>query len=371
MSINLYPPIAIIRSGFFEEVVIDEGNEGLALPGTYEPPPEMPAFLADMIRRRVEAQFAFPLEAPAVGQIRSLDCVPSADGRGRTLSRTYGILLGSNQGSQRWSGWIVAQEADYATDRDLVLQEDDGPFSPEAAMVQAWNPVTVWLRGNEPIVGKLAPERLAAVSLLAERTTGPDDFVAPRPGRIGAWDLTEGFTVVTGTPIGDESDPRQEYQKLYGGLAEEITRAAQKDRRQASATSKPSAPRRLRQIFVRPAWTFGAMGLALAQAVWIILSATLPTTISTTYRTSAYAGKNDVCTARIRVTLNPDSSYADLVVLLRRIDATLVDGPSETGEIWIALPHGQTSEEPIGILKLSPLVESADEIPADKERCAK
>jgi hypothetical protein len=287
------------------------------------------------------------------------------------LNRSYGVLLGASQGGKCWSGWIVAQEGDYATDRDLVLQEEDGPLSPDAVLVQAWNPVRLWLQGDEEILGKLARHRLAAVRELAEDGVNKDAFVAPRPGRIGAWNLADGSTVVTGTPLLDTSDPRKKYQQLYGDLAAEISLASVTQPQLRTRPTKLEVFGWLQQLFVRPAWTFGAMALVLAQGLWIMFSFSLPQEEPAIYRGASPSHKADACTPRIHIIFRPNAPFAEVVVLLHQLEATLVDGPSETGEVWFTVPNDQKIQDAAGVLKLNPLVESADLVPIEKRSCSK
>lgn len=44
-----------------------------------------------------------------------------------------------------WAGWIAAPDTEYATKADVLLEPDDEPFDPFAAMVQTWNPVQISL----------------------------------------------------------------------------------------------------------------------------------------------------------------------------------------------------------------------------------
>lgn len=369
MSRQLYPPIDLIRIGLFGEEPPLAEVPAAPLGADDESSPEMPAFLTDLVHRRVKSQAAFPPEAPAAGQIRRLARIPASGGPGRALGRSCGVLLGANQGSQCWSGWIVAQEADYASEQDLVLQEEDAPLDPEAAMVQAWNPVRIRLNGDEAILGKLTPHRLAAVISLEEGSGARGRFVAPRPGRIGVWSLADGSSVVTGTPLGDSTDPRREYRRLYGNLSEEIQAAAVYQPPGLKPSVRPNLPEWLRQVFVRPAWTFGAMALLLAQGIWIALSPLLPPEETTVYRSTLQKHRDDACAPRLRIIFKADAPYAEVVVLLRRMEATLADGPSETGEIWITLPSDRKDEETTDTLKRSSLVESADVMPGAKESC--
>lgn len=366
---DLYPPLAVLKADLFEPAAPAAPSTPDAAPDAHAGAvPEdlvMPDFLRALVQRRVEADAAYPPAPPAVGQVRRLDAVPGREGAGRALGRSVGVLLGASLGGRRWSGWLVAQEGAYASERDLVLQEDDGVADPVAAMVQAWNPVEVALRGDEAIIARLPAATLGAVARLGDPGFAPEEFVAPRPGRIGAWDLDADTTVVTGTPLGEADDPRHGYRDLYRALALEVTAAAQ---------AAPARPPRaglfgwLQHTFVRPAWTFGALALVVLQGAWMLgLHGPQPDEIQV-YR-SGQAPLAQACEPRLRIMFRPDSVYADVIVTLRRADATLVDGPSETGEVWIAPARDQAPQELAAMLRQSRLVEQVDLIEPDPRVC--
>lgn len=370
MKYNLNPPLPLLKADLFDA---DAGAQAAqqqdqdAAPATPAAEAVMPAYLRELVRRRVEADAAYPAEPPAVGQVRRLDVVPGLEGPGRAVGRSFGVLLGASLGGRRWSGWLVAQEGDYAGERDLVLQEEDGVADPVAAMVQAWNPVEVVLRGDEAIVGKLPASTLGAVARLGDPGFAPKEFVAPRPGRIGAWDLDRDTTVVTGTPLGEQDDPRHGYQALYRELAQEVSAAAQPVR-QKTAPPPTGFLHWLQATFVRPAWTFGALAVVVLQGAWMLgLHGPQPDD-ALVYR-SVTPPLAQACAPRLRVMFNPDSAYADVIVTLRRLDATLVDGPSETGEVWIAPARDQAPQELAAMLRQSRLVERIDLIEPDPRLC--
>lgn len=372
MKHDLYPPLESLKTDLFGQAVAPppEPEQAEAL----EPAPQlspadlaMPAFLQELVRRRVDADVAYAAEAPAVGQVRRIDAVRGLDGTGRAVGRSFGVLLGASLGGRRWSGWIVAQEGEYASERDLILQEDDGIADPVAVMVQAWNPVEVALRGDEAIIGKLPAATLEAVARLGDPGFAPDEFVAPRPGRIGAWDLDPDTTVVTGTPLGEQDDPRHEYRALYHALARQVSAAGQAQPARAQHR-RTGWLHWLQDTFVRPAWTFGALAVVVLQGAWMLgLHTAQPDQIQV-YRSNP-APSAQVCASRLRIMFKPDAVYAEVVVTLRRLDATLVDGPSETGEVWIAPARDQAPQELAAMLRQSRLVEQVDLIEPDPRVC--
>jgi len=371
MKHELYPPLSLLRSDLFDPPAAapsdgDEAARDDAIAAA--PAPDMPAFLQELVRRRVDAAAAHAPQAPAVGQIRRLDAVPGHDGARRAVGRSFGVLLGASLGGRRWSGWLVAQESAYASERDLVLQEDDGVADPLAAMVQAWNPVEVALRGDEAILARLPANLLGAVMRLGDESAAAGEFVAPRPGRIGAWDLDEQTTVVTGTPLGEDDDPRHAYRRLYRELAQEVSAAARAAPQATGARDvRSSWWERLQHTFVRPAWTFGALALVVAQGAWMLGAQDNGEQL---YR-GAHVPAAQACQTQLRLLFRPDAAYADVIVTLRRADATLVDGPSETGEVWIVPAGDQDPNELAGMLRQSRLVEQADVIEPDRRRCAR
>ena len=370
MKHDLYPPLAVLKADLFAPAADDTASPQDVAQDAPAPAPDdlsMPAYLKELVQRRVDAEAAYPQESPAVGQVRRLDAVSGLDGARRVVGRSFGVLLGASLGGRRWAGWLVAQEGDYASERDLVLQEDDGIADPVAVMVQAWNPVEVALRGDEVIIGKLPAATLGAVARLGDPGFAPDDFVASRPGRIGAWDLDRDTTVVTGTPLGEQDDPRHGYRELYRALAREVSAAAQ-------AQPAGTRPRRagwlhwLQDTFVRPAWTFGALAVVVLQGAWMLGLHAPPSDEGLVYRNFP-APLAQACEPRLRVMFRPDAVYADVIVTLRSLDATLVDGPSETGELWIAPARDQAPQELADMLRQSRLVEHVDLVEPDPRLC--
>jgi hypothetical protein len=364
MTRKLYPPLARIRSELFDtperrpaSADFSETEDDPRFAAAASEP--LPDFITDLIQRQAAAREAHPPMPPAVGQIRCLAAIPE----GRSLDRNVGILLGAHLDGKRWSGWLVAQEVDYASDRDLVIEADDGPVDPVAGMVQTWNPVRVLISGDERILGKLAPLRLAAVMALADAPQAGGG-AQPRPGKVYGWDLDNDLVVATGTPLGGADDPRHEYRAIYQQLAEEIVVASE-----PQAAPKPKEERRgflhwLHWLF-SPHWAPApVMGALLA--VFVAFTALQPADDTERYRSDLPACKD---LPRLRVVFNPAAPQADTLLLLRKIEARVVDGPSETGELWLSLPPSTTPAEALAHLKASPLVDQALLINMKDSRC--
>ena len=76
---------------------------------------------------------------------------------------------------------------------------------------------------------------------------------------------------------------------------------------------------------------------------------------------SQYRGITAPCAANagIKLLLKPDAKYADVVLELRKVEATLGAGPSESGEIWITLPASRSPQEALVLLRASSVIEDA------------
>ncbi len=362
MTVHLHPPLAWIRDGLHPAHGATPGEPAAAPPadefeaGT---PPDMPPYLKDLIERKTAAAAAHPGIPPAVGQIRHLPAVRRADGSSvRALARDCGVLLYAHLGDRCWKGWLVAPETDYATERDLVLEADDGALDPAAGMVLTWAPVNACIDADARILGSLPPARIAAVMALAE--SPPDTSLRPRPGHVFARDLDPTFTITSGTPLGGTDDPRRDYQALYGQLAEELTTAA--GTVAAKAGPRPGSLRWLVHALVRPSVTFGALGAAVALAVYAYLLAPSlqPPAGNDIHRSALQPPAPGDCDGRgqLRVVFRTDTPHGDIVQLLRNAGASIADGPSASGEVLVALGAGKTAKEVAATLRASPAVAS-------------
>lgn len=173
----------------------------------------IPALLQARFRRQASSQFPKDQQAQA-GQLRWLIRLGET-----TPPHPICYMLNQPTEGEYWSAWLVAPEADYASDRDVLLEEIDSPLDPIARMVQTWN-IAVLPGSAGQAIGQLPPERLAQVRSVASGTGTSEQ---PRPGRIHLWPIGNG-SVLCGTPLGDATDPRHTYQQIYRELAAKIAR---------------------------------------------------------------------------------------------------------------------------------------------------
>lgn len=191
----------------------------------------LPRSLRDLIQRRVAARSLTLNAFPAPGQIVSLEKVvtPRLGQLDAILTEPMYVLLDSSaEMPVVWHGWVVSGETDYAGWWDFVLQEQDAPFDPEAAMIHLWNPVRLYLPMTARVVGQLSPSRLQAVRSLAAdfATEEPPADIPAWIGRVASRNTSAGLRVSTGSPLGDGNDPRHRYQALYFEAAEVVREPA-------------------------------------------------------------------------------------------------------------------------------------------------
>jgi len=201
----------------------------------------LPAFLREQIRRRrkvLSAQFS---TVPTAGQILRIDEIRGPSGLlDWDLPRPLAALLAEpTETPEVWYGWMVTSETDYATDWDMLLEPEDEPFDPIAGMIQIWNPVYIYLPSTSRILAELKPARLQAVKALAiEFLTAQSSSQSPQPGHIAPRITLKDYSVLTGSPLGNENDPRHRYQTLYHTAAEAIREPARLAISEATQSAK-------------------------------------------------------------------------------------------------------------------------------------
>lgn len=384
---ELWPPLALIRHYL--------GNLGM---GAADAAP-LPAVPAGEVRAAPPAATSAAaasdhaaLLLPLTELARRRQAVAQRDFRahwapGRLISvlhegRQTGVLLDrrlgdersqTGTGPERWQGWLVAAEADWAGAFDLLLEPQDEPFEPLFGVVQTWNPVTLV---NAPalaarVQGELSATRLAAVRALADECAA--DAQAAQPGRI-ALRSVEGLSVLTGTPLAVRDDPRLDYQALYRAVARRLVAARPQEQAAAAGIAADAAAltrrvasgwgERLRGwLGLGPKSASGAglwrpavavLALALVvQNVGLLLAdrtddgARLRTPAG--MPTEPLAGAPD-----LRVRWRAGTGIEEATDLLRRADAQVMAGPDADGRWSLRLLH---PEEGRRVLKSSALVE--------------
>ena len=191
----------------------------------------IPEHIQRLIRRRISANALSLASLPNPGQIVAVEKIitPRPGQLDAIMQAPLHVLLDAPaEVPAVWHGWLVSAETDYAGWWDFVLQEQDAPFDPEAAMVQVWNPVLLYLPMATRVVGELTPARLQAVRALAADfvvTEVPAD-IEPWPGRVASRTISPGLRLTTGSPLGNDTDDRHRYQELYFEAAEAVREPA-------------------------------------------------------------------------------------------------------------------------------------------------
>lgn len=135
---------------------------------------------------------------------------------------------------------------------------------------------------------------------------------------------------------------------------------------------KPSLLQRLTNWFAAPHWLPAPMVAAIAAvliiAQGVIIAQLLP---GTTEESQIYRGTVMKCddSPRIRVIFKPEVQHAEVIILLRKVEANLIGGPSENGEIYLRVPKGRSLDEAYALLKSSALVDEAMTIGPTDIRC--
>jgi hypothetical protein len=208
---NLWPSIAVILSNLKGST-----TSPLHFPNQFEvdardgngerDEPLIPPFIHDKIIRRVSARHADFGKIPTSGQIWRFDAVTDNNA-------PLCVLLDKERSVGLWQGWVVAPETDYATDQDVILEPSDEPFDPIAAMVQTWNPIDVEIKAANLVLAKLSNERMDTVREVARGEVFTE--ISARPGFISPMRTRSGASVLSGTCLGNSTDPRRDYRQLY------------------------------------------------------------------------------------------------------------------------------------------------------------
>ena len=102
-----------------------------------------------------------------------------------------------------------------------------------------------------------------------------------------------------------------------------------------------------------------APALAVVGMVVLAQAGLIGSLLSSDSESDGFRGVRPECTIApaIRVQFNPDAKHADILLVLRSVEAIIQNGPTETGALWLAVPAGRSLEETQAMLHSSPLVE--------------
>jgi hypothetical protein len=189
----------------------------------------VPHAVADAIRRQAAAPLS---EAePAAGDLVCLSVAIDTTAGSRAEPQ-YPVVVVLDRADPsdgaRWTGWLVGAHADYAGDRDLVLDAralGGADPAPAVGMVLCWASVSVRLGGRVPVMHRLSDEALACVRALAAGAAPSTD--APAPGRM-CTRRVDGRIALTGTPY-THNDPRTPYLELTRDLARAVSHPSYDD----------------------------------------------------------------------------------------------------------------------------------------------
>jgi hypothetical protein len=372
MHTDLWPPLSVIRSAFEGALPTAPGASGheavVALPGAAaravaEPPRtvlDLVLPLSELARRReAVAQRAFNARW-APGRLVSV----VAEGR------LLGVLLDRCIHGQLWQGWMAAGEADWAGAYDVLLEPDDEPFEPAFGLIQAWNVLTL-----EPspqlcarVLGEVSATRLAAIRAVHDEWAAQmAPAIAPEPGRIALRTVGGVFSVLSGTPLGEE-DPRAEYQAIYREAASQLGTALQPG--SGSAAAAPGTPQAKPLSRPEGGWWgsirrwFGAEGwvrpaFAVLALVVVVQNLGLPgnrTADDEEVRFRAVPAAPSAAPANLVVRWKDGVRIDEADRLLQSVSAEVVGGPGTQGAWRLRVPDPAQAQ---AVLAASPLVQSA------------
>jgi hypothetical protein len=187
---------------------------------------EPPAFIKTLISQKVAVRQADFGRFPDTGQLVQINQLPTPAGvmADLQIAEPLTVLLNrQNKDNRVWHGWMMAPEIQYAGFWDLLLEPGDEPFDPQCGMVQLWNPIQLYFPDDfkARVVGRLSAARMLAVRALAEEyLLGDPVLPLSRPGFIALRSTSHDDSVVTGSPLAGNDDPRHRFQQCYHHVAQ-------------------------------------------------------------------------------------------------------------------------------------------------------
>ena len=178
----------------------------------------------------------------------------------------------------------------------------------------------------------------------------------------------------------NDMTPDQRFDKLLREVVQSTRSPVPEEQRLArllkefrTLHARPSLLQRLRcwltqpHLVPVPAMAFVAL-LVVAQSVALLKQMPADEDQRETYRGAAIKCEDG---PRIRAVFKPDAAHAEVVMLLRKVEAVVVAGPSETGELWLQVPKGRSIDEALALLKSSAMVDEAIVVEATGKECPK
>jgi len=213
----LWPPVDLVKKNLLSDTHIEDSDNQKNNPVKPEKI-KMPDFLKNQIKRRCATQTFLTTKTLEQGQIRLIKTTKS--------EQVISFLLAKKATHEHWSGWLVSSEVDYATDQDILLEDEtELYFDPVAGMIQTWNPLVVEEKQLDRLVAKLTPKRFKNISQFANQSEKNGSPFDSETGFIGAWRWNNQAEFLSGTPLAadkEDKDPRYQYQKQYQQWAKEI-----------------------------------------------------------------------------------------------------------------------------------------------------
>ena len=343
---SLWPPIEVIASNLQNGTATPlhfPGKEEVAAAEAIDTAnAEMPAFIRDMVRQRIATRDARFDKQPKAGQIWRFD------GDSNNFAPLC-VLLDHSPDQQHWLGWLVSSETDYATNKDVLLEPQDEPFDPLAAMVQTWNPVTVDIRKGSRVLAQLASQRLDAICEVASDKC--EEGGGARAGFVAPLKTQSGASALAGTRIAHAEDPRRRYQTLYRTAAQTLE--------QQHATAK-IIPLPDRQRFMRN------VGWSLAASIMLVQAGIIANMMRGQTEDASHVMSESEYRATpqqpetytyLEVYFKPDAKEVDIRKLLTRLNASIADGPGEFGQYRVKV-KAESEQDAIRNFQESGLVDS-------------
>ena len=252
-----------------------------------------------------------------------------------------GVLLDRVIQGKQWTGWMAANESNWASAFDVLLEPCDDPFEPMFGVIQAWNPVTLYWSEDlhAKVVCEVSAIRLAAIRAVAlECAVGLMIPTPSEPGQIALRTAGGTFSVLTGTPLGTQ-DVRHDYQNAYRTvaarlMAQQLTRRASLIEKKVATLPPPASP--IKSLFTATRCLKLSLLLLASVVVFQNVDGLRNSELNafrgiTTYFQNPEQLLNKTQAADLRIQWKPGASMSEVQRLLRTTSTTVVDGPDVEG----------------------------------------